>query len=96
MARTANTNTEVQEAAPEAVEAGRFKRVIVNRPFGNTDSHIFLGFNGFEGHIEFDKPVDLPADMVDYYRSQKRPEFHPDENGRPVVSYSAAYNIMDA
>lgn len=92
MAKTANTDVVVQE------EPGvtRFKRVVIQRPSGNSDTHIFLGFNSFEGHFEFDKPVELPAELVDYYRSQKRAEFHPDENGRPVVSYVSAYNIADA
>jgi len=93
MARTA-ANTEV--AVQEEPGVTRFKRVVIQRPSGNTDSHIYLGFNSFEGHFEFDKPVDVPADMVDYYRAQKKAEFHPDESGRPVVSYINAYNIIDA
>lgn len=89
MARTASEAT---------VEPGvtRFKRVVIQRPSGNTDSHIFLGFNSFEGHFEFDKPIELPAEMVDYYRSQRKAEFHPSESGSPMVSYVNAYNLMDA
>ncbi len=97
MARGQSQSTEVETVAePVAQEAGRFKRVIIQRPVGNTDSHIFLGFNSFEGHFQFDKPVELPADMVDYYRSQRKPEFYPDEQGNPKISYVAAYNIIDA
>ena len=83
-------------AKAETQEPIRTKRVIIQRPFGNTDSHIFLGYNSFEGHFEFDKPYELPADMVDYYRNQKRAEFHAGPDGSPVVSHSAAYNIVDA
>lgn len=94
MARTANTDVTVADAADGGVS--RFKRVIIQRPAGNTDSHIFLGFNSFEGHFEFDKPVDLPADMVDYLRGQRKVEFHPDENGRPVASHVNVINLVDA
>lgn len=96
MARGQSTSTDVATAEPQVGEVGRFKRVIIQRPAGNTDTHIFLGFNSFENHFPFDKPVELPADMVEYYRSQKRPEFYPDETGRPMISYVAAYSIIDA
>lgn len=97
MARTANTETSQEVAAIEAdVPLARTKRVIIQRPAGNTDSHIFLGFNSFEGHFEFDKPVELPAAMVDYLRSQRKVEFHPDESGRPVASSVNVINIVDA
>ena len=97
MARTHNTEVTTIDAA-EAVAApvARTKRVIIQRPAGNTDSHIFLGFNSFEGHFEFDKPVELPAAMVDYLRSQRKVEFHPDESGRPVASSVNVINIVDA
>lgn len=83
-------------AAAQEPQVVAFKRVIIQRPSGNTDSHIFLGFNSFEGHFKFDEVVELPAAMVDYFRAQKRPEFFPDEEGRPKVSYVASYNIVDA
>lgn len=92
MSKTTTAVTEQVEASP----VSRTKRVIIQRPAGNTDSHIFLGFNSFEGHFEFDKPVELPAEMVDYLRSQRKVEFHPDESGRPVPSYVNVINIMDA
>ena len=97
MARTPNTEVTTTDAA-EAVAApvARTRRVIIQRPAGNTDSHIFLGFNSFEGHFEFDKPVELPAAMVDYLRSQRKVEFHPDESGRPVASSVNVINIVDA
>ena len=84
----------VSETAAEPV--ARTKRVIIQRPAGNSDTHIFLGFNSFEGHFEFDKPVELPAAMVDYLRSQRKAEFRPDEGGSPVVSYVNVLNIVDA
>lgn len=90
----ANAKPEVIE--PVATPVASTKRVIIQRPSGNTDSHIFLGFNSFEGHFEFDKPVDLPAAMVDYYRAQRTPEFRPNGDGSPVVSYVNSYNIVDA
>lgn len=90
-------NTEVV-AQPEEQQAGvtRFKTVIIQRPSGNNDSHIYMGFNSFEGHFPFDKPVELPADMVDYYRAQKQAEFRPGEDGRPMVSFVNTFSIVDA
>ena len=97
MARTHNTELTTTDAAEAvATPVARTKRVIIQRPAGNTDSHIFLGFNSFEGHFEFDKPVELPAAMVDYLRSQRKVEFHPDESGRPVASSVNVINIVDA
>jgi len=91
---TAKTTDLVTESA--AAPVARTKRVIIQRPAGNTDSHVFLGFNSFEGYFEFDKPVELPAEMVDYLRSQRRAEFHPDEKGSPVISYVNVLNLVDA
>jgi hypothetical protein len=87
-------STEVTSEVEEG-NISRTKRVIIQRPAGNTDSHIYLGFNSFEGHFEFDKPVELPAAMVDYLRSQRKAEFHPDESGRPMISHVNVINIMD-
>lgn len=95
MAKAETTEVATVET-PVAAPAERTKRVIIQRPAGNTDTHIFLGFNSFEGHFEFDKPVVLPADMVDYLRTQRKAEFHPDESGRPVVSLVNVINIVDA
>ena len=93
MARTAQAQDELEATvAPIA----RTKRVIIQRPYGNTDTHIHLGFNAFEGHFPFDEPVELPADMVDYFRTQKRAEFRADESGRPVSSRTNLLAIMDA
>lgn len=93
MART-SADEVVIEATPAPI--ARTKRVIIQRPYGNTDTHIHLGFNAFEGHFPFDEPVELPADMVDYFRTQKRAEFHADETGRPVSSRTNLLAIMDA
>ena len=94
MARTASTEVATNELLAEPV--ARTKRVIIQRPAGNTDSHVFLGFNSFEGYFEFDKPVELPAAMVDYLRTQRRAEFHPNDSGAPVISYVNVLNIVDA
>lgn len=96
MARNSAATTDVVTAEQVLDNPARMKRVIIQRPSGNTDSHIFLGFNSFEGYFEFDKPVELPADMVDYLRSQRKAEFNPDESGRPVVSYVNVINLIDA
>lgn len=92
MARTAATEVEVQEDN----KVSRTKRVIIQRPTGNTDSHIFLGFNSFEGHFPFDEPVDLPSDMVDYLRSQRKVEFHATESGGVGANRVNVLNLVDA
>ena len=92
--RTPAVDSELPEATLAPV--ARTKRVIIQRPYGNTDTHIHLGFNSFEGHFPFDEPIELPADMVDYFRTQKRAEFHADERGNPVSSRSNLLAIMDA
>ena len=38
----------------------------------------------------------MPRAAVEYFRAAERPEFSVGENGGPVASYSAAYNIVDA
>jgi hypothetical protein len=95
MARTANTDL-VQQGEAEATPVSRTRRVIIQRPYGNTDTHIHLGFNSYEAYVPFDEPVDLPADMVDYLRQQKRAEFHANEAGAPVASRSSLLAIVDA
>lgn len=94
MARTANTDLAQPEMSANPVS--RTRRVIIQRPYGNTDTHIHLGFNSFESHVPFDEPVDLPADMVDYLRVQKRADFHASESGSPIASRSNLLSIMDA
>jgi hypothetical protein len=42
MARTANTDL-VQQGEAEATPVSRTRRVIIQRPYGNTDTHIHLG-----------------------------------------------------
>ena len=44
----------------------------------------------------FDKPVEMPADMVDYFRAQKVVETNPGPDGSPVFSYVNQFHIIDA
>lgn len=102
MARAANQDqpkdqgTDVAVVAEQEQPMLRTKRVIIQRPFGNTDSHIHLGFNSFEGIFEFGQPYDLPADAVDYWRKQTRADIRPNDAGQPTVTYVNVLNIVDA
>ena len=91
MARTPSDITETTE--PQVV---RTKRVIIQRPAGNQDIGQFLGFNSVSGVFPFDKPVEMPADMVDYFRAQKVVETNPGPDGSPVFSYVNQFHIIDA
>lgn len=92
MARTSADTTETTEVAAGPV----LKRVIINKPQGVTDSHLFIGFNEFEGQFAFDTPVNLPAHVVKHLRSIKHVQYRPDESGKPVRSEYAAYSIVEA
>lgn len=97
MARTpanTETSTDIVEAAVQ--EPVRTKTVIIQRPAGNQDIGQFLGFNSVSGVFPFDKPVEMPADMVDYFRSQKVVETNPGPDGSPVFSYVNQFHIIDA
>lgn len=93
---TKTTAVAVQDEPVVGPVTRMMKRVIIQRPSGNTDDGIFLGFNSFEGNFPFDKAIELPADMVDYMRTQKRCEFRPGERGQPIASYTNLINIVDA
>ena len=84
------------DAAAEDPVISRTKRVIFQRPAGNKDLGIMLGFNEFCQYIPFDQPLDLPADVVDYFRAEKIVSHYPGETGTPVETYSAKFNILDA
>lgn len=92
---TATPKKTSRTEAADGVKPG-FKRVIVRRPYGETDSHKWFGFNDFGAQIQFDEPVELPEDFVNYLRSASRVEYRADEKGQPTPSYSAAYNIVEA
>ena len=88
-------NTKTAKAGAPAAKPG-FKRVIVRRPYGETDSHKWFGFNDFGAQIQFDAVVELPEAFVEYLRGAQRVEYRADEKGEPTPSYSAAYNVVDA
>ena len=92
MART--PSTDVAEVVEPQVT--RFKRVILQRPAGNKDLGQYLGFNDVSGVYPFDTPIELPADMVDFFRNQKIVQVSPDEAGNPVYSYANQFFIQDA
>lgn len=85
--------TKTTETKP-AVKKG-FKRVIVRRPTGETDSHKFFGFNDWGMQIQFDKEVELPEDFVEYLKTAERVEYHANKSNQPEPSYVAAYNIVE-
>lgn len=82
-------------AAKADVPTG-FKRVIIRRPYGVTDSHQWFGFNEYGAQIQFDAPVVLPELVVNHIRNIDRVEYHADKAGEPMASYSPAYNVIDA
>lgn len=90
------TKDTVTPEATIAVAAPTFKKVIIQRPYGVTDSHIFIGFNLFEGQFAYDSPVSLPTDVVAHLRSLRRVEYRPDEQGNPTPSYSNMLSVVDA
>lgn len=99
-------NTETQTADPVTPEvkpvrakkaaAPTHQRVIIRKPYNVKDSHIFVGFNQFEGQFAYDKPVTLPTDVVAYLRGLDRVEYSADEQGNPQPSYSPLLAILDA
>lgn len=89
MARTAIETTD--SATPS-----RIKRVVIRRPAGNKDIGVPLGFNDTFNVYPFDVPVEMPAEMVDYFRAQEVAQVFPDAEGQPVISYTAQFNIVDA
>jgi len=91
MARTPSDITETTE--PQVV---RTKRVIIQRPAGNKDIGLLLGFNDTSAMYPFDTPVTMPADMVDYFRDQKVATPFPGENSEPVITYTNQFHIIDA
>jgi len=91
MARTPSDITETTE--PQVV---RTKCVIIQRPAGNKDIGLLLGFNDTSAMYPFDTPVTMPADMVDYFRAQKVATPFPGENSEPVITYTNQFHIIDA
>lgn len=96
MARTTPEATPEQTPIEAAAAAPQFKKVIIQRPYGVTDSHIFIGFNLFEGQFAYEQPVNLPVEVINHLRSLRRVEYRPDESGNPTPSYSNMLSVVDA
>jgi hypothetical protein len=95
------TTTRGRKAAAATSDVAQYNpnekiNVIIQRPPGAMDSHIFVGFNDTEGQYKYDEVVSLPRAAVDYLRQQKVVVFRPDEKGKPVPTYANAYSIIDA
>lgn len=88
-----DTNADAAETTPEAPA---IKWVSIQRPPGNTEIGIYLGFNSISGVYPFDVPVRMPADMVAYYRNQKEAQAFPGPDGLPVITYANQFTILDA
>ena len=73
-----------------------FMDVVIQRPPGVTDSHIFIGFNAFEGQFPYDAKVSLPVRVVKHLRGIRRVEYRASDTGLPVASYHNALAVMDA
>lgn len=93
MARTSPDTSVTETQEPQV---SRFKRVIIQRPAGNQDVGQYLGFNDVSGVYPYDTPIELPADMVDFFRQQKVAQSYPDENGMPITTYVNQFHIIDA
>lgn len=70
-------------------------RCIVQRPPGEKNPYMFIGFNRFEKQVKYDTPVHLPRAVINHLRRQKRVEHNPDESGAPVGSYSNSVTIVE-
>lgn len=82
-------------AQPVAVEAPTHKKVILQRPPGVTDSHMFIGFNNFEGQFPYDTEISLPVDVINHLRAQRRVDYRAGDDGTPRASYSNSIGVMD-
>lgn len=84
------------EATAPAVKPVEFKKVIIQRPQGASDSHLFIGFNEFERQVAYDTPVSLPVEVIAHLRRQRVVEHRPDESGKVVPTYANMLSIVDA
>ena len=94
MSETTPENTKPAKAAK--AEAPATQRVILQRPYGVTDSHTWIGFNDYGAQVQYDVPVTLPTAVVEHLRTCERVEYRADEKGNPVAAYSRTYSIVDA
>lgn len=94
--KTKDVQPEIKDETPAAPQGPVMKRVVIQRPYGVTDSHLFIGFNDFEKQVAYDAPVTLPETVVNHLRSIRRVEYRAGEDGNPAASYSNAYAVIDA
>ena len=84
----------VKAAADKKAGAGR--TVVIQRPYGVTDSHFFVGFNNFEAQVAYDTPVTLPEAVVNHLKGVERVQYRADESGKPVAHYTKAFSVVNA
>lgn len=94
-AKGAGENTDVDGSMPvdnpmEMIE------VIVQRPHGVTDSHAYFSFNNVGGQYAYGKPVKMPRAMVEHLRQSVGVEYHADDKGNPVPSYTNQFHVVPA
>lgn len=94
MARISNPG-ELPAVGDDTQEPKRTRFVMMTRPQDNKDPGMELGFNNEKCYFEFGKPVEAPAALVDFFRTQMVNQVSPDEKGLPVVTQHAFCNIVD-
>ena len=77
-------------------DAAGKRTVVIQKPYGVTDSHLFIGFNGFEAQVAYDTPVALPEAVIDHLKSIERVQYRADDGGKPVAHYTKTYSVVDA
>ena len=87
---------QAKNAKNEVPASPATRRVILQRPAGVTDTHAWIGYNDFGAQVQYDTPVELPEAVIAHLRSCKSVEYRADEKGRPVPSYGAAFNVVEA
>jgi hypothetical protein len=101
MSETIETEVKRGPGRPPKEEAAqpqpaKFQRVIIQRPYGEIGSHIFIGFNDYERQVAYDVPIDLPVEVVNHLRSLRAVEHRADDTGRVMASYSNMLSVVDA
>jgi hypothetical protein len=91
----ARNTQDTQAPQADAPEVPAFRWVVIQRPYGETQSHVFVGHNSFERQIQYDTPVRLPAVVVDHLRSLRIVEYRADATGSPVPTYANQFSVVD-